>query len=139
MTAVQHVTGLPASRSTFGQHCNQGGFAPESRGEWMSMTVEQLEHELRDQPEEVRHYLASMLVDTLDSPGVDDDAIEADAHRRYLQMESGEEGGIDGEEAITQLRARRNLVSFAPGHDLLPEYSLKGASDASTLTGMPVT
>jgi hypothetical protein len=92
----------------------------------MSMTVEQLETELRNQPEEVRAYLASKLIETLDSPEVDDDAIEGEAHRRYLQLESGEEGGIDGDEVIAQLRARRNLISCAPGDDLLPGYSLKG-------------
>jgi hypothetical protein len=73
----------------------------------MSMTVEQLENELRSQPEEVRDYLAGMLIDTLDPSDLDDDAIESEAHRRYLEMESGEEEGVDGDEVIAQLRARR--------------------------------
>ncbi|HST63423.1 MAG TPA: addiction module protein [Longimicrobium sp.] len=73
----------------------------------MSMTVEQLENELRNQPEEVRDYLASMLIETLEPSDVDEDAIEAEAHRRYLEMESGEVEGIDGDEVIAQLRARR--------------------------------
>ena len=73
----------------------------------MGMTVEQLETELRKQPEEVRDYLAGMLIETLDPSDVDDDAIEAEAHRRYLEMESGEVKGIDGDEVISQLRARR--------------------------------
>jgi hypothetical protein len=73
----------------------------------MSMTVEQLETELRNQPEEVRDYLANMLMDTLDPSDEDEDAIEAEAHRRYLELESGEAEGIDGDEVIAQLRARR--------------------------------
>jgi hypothetical protein len=73
----------------------------------MSMTVEQLENELRSQPEEVRDYLASMLIETLEPSDVDEDAIEAEAHRRYLEMESGEVEGIDGDDVIAQLRARR--------------------------------
>lgn len=73
----------------------------------MSMTVEQLENELRNQPEEVRDYLASMLIETLEPSDVDEDAIEAEAHRRYLEMESGEVEGIDGDEVLAQLRARR--------------------------------
>lgn len=72
------------------------------------MTVEQLETELRKQPEEVRDYLASMLIGTLDPSDVDEDAIDAEAHRRYLEMESGEEKGVDGDEVIAQLRARRS-------------------------------
>lgn len=73
----------------------------------MTMTLEQLEAELRNQPEEVRDYLANMLMETLDAPDVDDDAVEAEAHRRYLELESGEVEGIDGDEVIAQLRARR--------------------------------
>lgn len=72
------------------------------------MTLEQLEAELRNQPAEVRDYLASMLIETLDSAGTeDDDAAEAEAHRRYLELASGEVEGIDGDEVIAQLRARR--------------------------------
>ena len=71
------------------------------------MTVEQLETELRNQPEEVRDYLANMLRETLDASDTDDDLIEAEAHRRYLELESGAVEGIDGDEVITQLRARR--------------------------------
>lgn len=71
------------------------------------MTLEQLEAELRNQPAEVRDYLASMLIETLDSAGTeDDDAVEAEAHRR-LELASGEVEGIDGDEVIAQLRARR--------------------------------
>jgi hypothetical protein len=73
----------------------------------MSMTLEQLETELRSQPEEVRDYLANMLMETLDPADVDDDAVEAEAHRRYLELESGDVAGIDGDEVIAQLRARR--------------------------------
>ncbi|HLM66129.1 MAG TPA: addiction module protein [Longimicrobium sp.] len=73
----------------------------------MSMTVEELEAELRNQPEEVRDYLANMLIETLDDADVDEDAVETEAHRRYLELESGEAEGVDGDEVIAQLRARR--------------------------------
>lgn len=39
--------------------------------------------------------------------GDDDDAIADEAHRRYLELESGEAEGIDGDEVLEQLRARR--------------------------------
>lgn len=72
------------------------------------MTLEQLEAELRNQPAEVRDYLASMLIDTLDcAEAGDDDAVEAEAHRRYLELASGEVEGVDGDEVIAQLAARR--------------------------------
>ena len=72
------------------------------------MTLEQLEAELRNQSAEVRDYLASMLIETLDTTDVDDDdAVEAEAHRRYRELASGEAEGIDGDEVIAQLRARR--------------------------------
>lgn len=72
------------------------------------MTLEQLEAELRNQPAEVRDYLASMLIETLDTAYADDDdAVEAEAHRRYLDLASGQADGIDGDEVIAQLRARR--------------------------------
>lgn len=74
----------------------------------MTMTLEQLENELRNQPAEVRDYLAGMLIDTLDpSDAEDDDAVEAEAHRRYRELASGEVEGVDGDEVIAQLRARR--------------------------------
>lgn len=73
----------------------------------MSMTLEQLEAELRSQPDDVRDYLANMLIETLDSPE-DESADEAEAHRRYLEWKSGEVQGIDGDVVIAQLRARRN-------------------------------
>ena len=71
------------------------------------MSVEQLESELRNQPEEVRDYLAAVLLDTLDADEQDEDAIEAEAHRRAMEMVRGEVEGIDGDEAIARLRARR--------------------------------
>jgi hypothetical protein len=72
----------------------------------MGLTVEELESELRKQPEEVRDYLAAVLLDTLDA---DEEAvdIEAEAHRRAMEMVRGEVEGIDGDEAIASLRARR--------------------------------
>jgi hypothetical protein len=73
----------------------------------MSMTLEQLEAELRNQPPEVRDYLAGMLIETLATADDDDDAVEAEAHRRYLELASGQAEGIDGDEVIAQLRARR--------------------------------
>ena len=73
----------------------------------MALSVEQLESELRNQPEEVRDYLAAVLLDTLDADEQDEDAIEAEAHRRAMEMVRGEVEGIDGDEAIARLRARR--------------------------------
>jgi hypothetical protein len=73
----------------------------------MALSVEQLESELRNQPEEVRDYLAAVLLDTLDADEEDEDAIEAEAHRRAMEMVRGEVEGIDGDEAIARLRARR--------------------------------
>jgi hypothetical protein len=74
----------------------------------MSMSLGQLETELRNQPAEVRDYLANLLIESLEAPDGDEDAIEAEAHRRYLELESGEADGIDGDEVLAQLRARRN-------------------------------
>lgn len=71
------------------------------------MTLEQLETELRNQPAEVRDYLANLLIETLEAADADEDQSEAEAHRRYLELESGEVQGIDGDEVIAQLRARR--------------------------------
>lgn len=72
------------------------------------MTLEQLEDELRNQPAEVRDYLASLLIETLEPAEADEDQVEAEAHRRYLELEDGEVEGIDGDEVIAQLRARRS-------------------------------
>jgi 5'-3' exonuclease len=74
----------------------------------MSMTLGELESELRSQPAEIRDYLANVLIESLETPDDDEDAVEAEAHRRYLELESGEVAGIDGDEVIAQLRARRN-------------------------------
>lgn len=74
----------------------------------MSMTLGQLETELRRQPAEVRDYLANLLIETLDGSEADEDEIEAEAHRRYVELERGEVEGIDGDEVIAQLRARRH-------------------------------
>lgn len=73
----------------------------------MGLTVEELESELRKQPEEVRDYLAAVLLDSLDEGDADEDAIEAEAHRRAMQMVTGEVEGVDGDEVIASLRARR--------------------------------
>jgi len=73
----------------------------------MSLTLEELETELRNQPAEVRDYLASMLIETLDPAELDDEAVEEEAHRRYLELERNEVEGLDGDEVIAQLRARR--------------------------------
>jgi Putative addiction module component len=71
------------------------------------MTLEQLESELRKQPAEVRDYLAGLLIETLEPADDDEDGVEAEAHRRYLELESGAVKGIDGDEVIAQLQARR--------------------------------
>jgi|GEM_PF-4370838 len=73
----------------------------------MPLTVEQLESELRNQPQEVRDYLAEVLLDSLESDDSDDDAIEAEAHRRAMEAARGEAEEIDADEVIAQLRARR--------------------------------
>jgi hypothetical protein len=73
----------------------------------MALTVDQLESELRNQPQEVRDYLAEVLLDSLDSEDVDDDAVEAEAHRRAMEMVRGEVEGVDGDQVIAGLRARR--------------------------------
>jgi hypothetical protein len=72
----------------------------------MALTVEELESELRKQPQEVRDYLAEVLLDTLDADEADDDVIEAEAHRRAMEAERGEAEEIDADEVIAQLRAR---------------------------------
>lgn len=72
----------------------------------MALTVDQLESELRNQPQEVRDYLAEVLLDTLESDDLDDDAVEAEAHRRAMEMVRGDVKGIDGDEVIAGLRAR---------------------------------
>lgn len=74
----------------------------------MAMTLEQLEDTLRNQPVEVRDYLAGLLIETLETAEADEDEVEAEAHRRYLELENGEIEGIDGDEVIAQLRARRS-------------------------------
>jgi hypothetical protein len=73
----------------------------------MGLTVEQLEAELRKQPEEVRDYLAAVLLDTLDADEAEDADIEAEIRRRSLEVERGEAEEIDADEVIAQLRARR--------------------------------
>ena len=73
----------------------------------MALTVGQLESELRNQPQEVRDYLAEVLLDSLESEDLDDDAVEAEAHRRAMESARGEAEEIDAEEVIAQLRARR--------------------------------
>lgn len=74
----------------------------------MALSLEQLESELRNQPRDVQNYLAEVLLDTLDgNEDVDDDAIEAEAHRRAMEMASGEVEGVDADEVIAGLRARR--------------------------------
>lgn len=74
----------------------------------MALTVEELESELRNQPREVQNYLAEVLLDTLDEDEeLEDDAIEAEAHRRAMEMASGDVEGVDADEVIAGLRARR--------------------------------
>lgn len=48
------------------------------------------------------------MIESLEAPDGDEDAIEAEAHRRYLGLERGVDG-IDGDEVLAQLRARRDL------------------------------
>jgi hypothetical protein len=60
----------------------------------MPLTVEELETELLKQPEEVRVYLAAVLLDTLDADDANEDAVEAEAHRRAT--ERGDVDGLDG-------------------------------------------
>lgn len=36
-----------------------------------------------------------------------EEGVEAEAHRRYLELENGQSEGVDGDEVIAQLRARR--------------------------------
>lgn len=72
----------------------------------MALTVDQLESELRNQPQEVRDYLAEVLLDSLEWEDKDDDAVEAEAHRRATEIVRGEVEGIDGDEVIAGLRAR---------------------------------
>lgn len=73
----------------------------------MALSLEQLESELRNQPRDVQNYLAEVLLDTLDAAGdLDDDVVEAEAHRRAMEAERGEAEEIDADEVIAQLRAR---------------------------------
>jgi hypothetical protein len=75
--------------------------------ERMALTVEELESELRNQPREVQNYLAEVLLDTLDADeDADDNAVEAEAHRRAMEAERGEAEEDDADEVIAQLRAR---------------------------------
>lgn len=65
-----------------------------------------LETELLQLPGEVRQRLANLL---LESVGTDTDyvrEVEKEAHRRWLELESGEVAGIDWETARATLRAR---------------------------------
>jgi hypothetical protein len=73
----------------------------------MPLTVEQLETELLKQPEEVRVYLAAVLLDMLDADDANRDAVEAKAHRRAT--ERGELDGLNGDQASASLRARSRL------------------------------
>lgn len=72
----------------------------------MPLTLEELEDELRRQPQEVQSYLAEMLLDSLGDGEVDEDAVETEAHRRAMEMERGEVEGVDGDVVIAMLRAR---------------------------------
>ena len=74
----------------------------------MALSLEQLESELRNQPRDVQNYLTEVLLDALDDgEDVDDDEVEAEAHRRAMEMASGEVEGVDADEVIAGLRARR--------------------------------
>jgi hypothetical protein len=55
-------------------------------------------------PPIVREYLGYAL---LDSTTGGDEAIEEEAHRRAMEMERGEVVGVDADEVIAILRARR--------------------------------
>jgi hypothetical protein len=105
MSEMRQVAAL-ASSSVRPEPSSLRSDGPNLRGR-MALTVEQLESELRSQPREVQNYLAEVLLDTLDDADVDDDAIEAEAHRRAMEMVSGEVEGVDADEVIAQLRARR--------------------------------
>jgi hypothetical protein len=72
----------------------------------MGLTLEELEAELRGQPAEVRDYLADLLIETLEDADADG-AVETEAHRRYLELESGLVEGIDGDSVIARLRSRQ--------------------------------
>lgn len=73
----------------------------------MAWTVDQLESELRRQPQEVRDYLAEVLLDSLALDDDDEDAVEAEAHRRAMEVVRGEVEPVDADEVIAGLRARR--------------------------------
>lgn len=73
----------------------------------MALTVEELESELRKQPEEVRDYLAAVLLDTLDADDADEANMEAEIRRRSLEVDRGEAEEVDADEVVAQLRARR--------------------------------
>jgi putative addiction module component (TIGR02574 family) len=60
-----------------------------------------------------RNELAGMLYDSLPDEEEVEDAIEAEAHRRWLEFERGEVEGIPGDEAIELLRARVNRDTIA--------------------------
>ncbi len=72
----------------------------------MALTVEELESELRRQPPEVQGYLAEVLLDLLDDHDPEEDASEAEVHRRAMEMERGEVEGVDSDVVIAALRAR---------------------------------
>jgi hypothetical protein len=57
--------------------------------ETMALTLKELESELRRQPPEVQAYLAEVLLDALDVDDTDEDADEAEVHRRAMEMERG--------------------------------------------------
>lgn len=106
MSEIRQASALPAS-SVRSEPSSLRSDGPNARGQ-MALTVDELESELRRQPREVQNYLAEVLLDTLDDDAdVDDDAIEAEAHRRAMEMVSGEVEGVDADEVIAQLRARR--------------------------------
>ncbi|HEX2079404.1 MAG TPA: hypothetical protein VHG08_16885 [Longimicrobium sp.] len=67
------------------------------------MDLRKLEAELLSLPFIVRRHLAHALLDS-----VDEEEVEREAHRRALEIERGEVEGIDAEEVIASLRARRN-------------------------------
>jgi hypothetical protein len=68
------------------------------------MSLDDLASALLRLPPDVREYLGNALLDsTLD----DDEALEEGAHRRAPETEGGEADGIDADEVIASLRARR--------------------------------
>jgi hypothetical protein len=74
----------------------------------MGLTVEELESELRSQSREVQDYLAEVLLDNLDdTEDLEDETLDAEAHRRAMEMVRGEVEGVDADEVIAGLRARR--------------------------------